>query len=124
MKVLLIIFCAGMVLFAGGCTVLLGSAGGIGDGGFVGAGLVAVTVLNLLVLLALAGFMQPLKPAFYILAAVDFLLAAAVLAVAFYGLSMSDAELVPWVVMAAVVIAGKGLLTLRYARASIKEPLP
>lgn len=89
MKIILAIFCALMVLFAGGCALIL-----IADGSYSsGSGSVALSVvpggvaaLNVLMLLGMFGKKEPQRWAFYVLAAVD-VLAALLLA----GLSFSVA---------------------------------
>ena len=76
MKVILAIFCALMVLFAGGCAVILMADGGYSSGG----GTVAmaalpggVAALNVLMLLGMFGKKEPQRWAFYVMAGVDLL---------------------------------------------------
>jgi hypothetical protein len=84
MKIILAIFCGLMVLFAGGCAVIL-----IADGSYSsGSGSVALAVvpgsvaaLNVLMLLGMFGKKEPQRWAFYVLAAADMLAALALAAV-------------------------------------------
>lgn len=76
MKVILAIFCALMVLFAGGCAVILMADGSYSSGG----GTVAmaalpggVAALNVLMLLGMFGKKEPQRWAFYVMAGVDLL---------------------------------------------------
>jgi hypothetical protein len=83
MKIILAIFCGLMVLFAGGCAVIL-----IADGSYSsGSGSVALAVvpgsvaaLNVLMLLGMFGKKEPQRWAFYLLAGVDVLAALALAA--------------------------------------------
>jgi hypothetical protein len=80
MKVILGIFCALVVLFAGGCALILLLDGGISGGaGSLPLALMpgGVAVLNVLVLLGLIGKSAPQRWAFYVLAGVDVLAALA-----------------------------------------------
>jgi hypothetical protein len=84
MKIILAIFCGLMVLFAGGCAVIL-----IADGSYSsGSGSVALAVvpgsvaaLNVLMLLGMFGKKEPQRWAFYVLAGADVLAALALAAV-------------------------------------------
>jgi hypothetical protein len=76
MKVILAIFCALMVLFAGGCALILMADGSYSSGG----GTVAmaalpggVAALNVLMLLGMFGRKEPQRWAFYVMAGVDIL---------------------------------------------------
>jgi hypothetical protein len=83
MKIILAIFCGLMVLFAGGCALIL-----IVDGGYSsGSGSVAlaavpgsVAALNVVMLLGMFGKQEPQRWAFYLLAGVDVLAALALAA--------------------------------------------
>ena len=76
MKVILAIFCALMVLFAGGCALILMADGSYSSGG----GTVAmaalpggVAALNVLMLLGMFSKKEPQRWAFYVMAGVDLL---------------------------------------------------
>jgi hypothetical protein len=83
MKIILAIFCGLMVLFAGGCAVIL-----IADGSYSsGSGSVALAVvpgsvaaLNVVMLLGMFGKKEPQRWAFYVLAGADVLAALALAA--------------------------------------------
>jgi hypothetical protein len=82
MKIILAILCVLVVLFAGGCALIL-----IADGSYSsGSGIVALSVvpgsiaaLNVVVLLGMFGRYEPQRWAFYLLAGVDVLAALALL---------------------------------------------
>jgi hypothetical protein len=83
MKIILAIFCGLMVLFAGGCAVIL-----IADGSYSsGSGSVALAVvpgsvaaLNVVMLLGMFGKKEPQRWVFYLLAGADVLAALALAA--------------------------------------------
>ena len=116
MKIILGIFCALVVLFAGGCAVIL-----LYDGGFNADSLplalipAAVAGLNVVVLAALLGQSPPRRWAFYTLAAVDFI-AAGVAAVAWASMAAQMADAVVLAVPVIGLLVLKGVLTLRVAR--------
>jgi len=95
MKIILAIFCGLMVLFAGGCAVIL-----IADGSYSsGSGSVALAVvpgsvaaLNVLMLLGMFGKKEPQRWAFYLLAGAD-VLAALALAVLWASLAPQMADI-------------------------------
>ena len=76
MKIILAIFCGLMVLFAGGCALILVSGSGY-NGMFQSLPMAVIpggiAALNVLVLLALFGARKPQGWAFYVLAVVDVL---------------------------------------------------
>lgn len=117
MKILLAILCAVMLLFGGGCAVTFLSFFGNDSGG---AGLLVlipltVFVLNLLILIALFGWSNPWRPAFYVLAVVDVIVAAvALLDVA--ALLTGAPEALPWALLTAAGFGLKGWLTWQYVR--------
>ena len=73
MKIILAIFCGLMVLFAGGCALMLVFSGVSGSSGAIPLALIpgSVAALNVLVLLAVFGKSEPQTWAFYVLAAAD-----------------------------------------------------
>jgi hypothetical protein len=83
MKIILAIFCGLMVLFAGGCALILIADGSYysSDSGSVALSVVpgSVAALNVVMLLGMFGKKEPQRWAFYLLAAVDVLAAAALL---------------------------------------------
>jgi hypothetical protein len=95
MKIILAIFCGLMVLFAGGCAVIL-----IADGSYSsGSGSVALAVvpgsvaaLNVVMLLGMFGKKEPQRWAFYLLAGAD-VLAALALAVLWASLAPQMADI-------------------------------
>lgn len=113
MKVLLGIFCGLMVLFAGGCALLL--AGSSGYGGmfqslplaFIPAG---VAALNVLVLIALFGMKQTHLWAFVVLAILDALVVLITL-VAWVSNGFGDSEINVLAALLAGAFAAKGVLT-------------
>lgn len=86
MKIILTIFCALVVVFAGGCALIL-----IADGSYSsGSGSVALSVvpgsiaaLNVLLILGMVGSKEPQRWAFYVLAGVDVLAALVLLLLSF-----------------------------------------
>jgi hypothetical protein len=115
LKTLLAILCVLLVLFSGGCSLLLGMSG-MG----LSVAPIAVLVLNSFILAALFGWADPWRPAFYILAAVDFLVAGAVvLGAIVLAASMPGGDEASLIAVAALLAGGfalKGLLTWRYVR--------
>jgi hypothetical protein len=118
MKITLAIFCGLMVLFAGGCAVILIADGSYSSGG----GSVALSVvpgsvaaLNVVMLLGMFGQKEPQRWAFYLLAGVD-VLAAVLLLV----LSISVAGQMGDIFVIAVPLMGllllKAWLTVRVVR--------
>lgn len=110
MKVLLAILCGLMALFGGGCALALSQM----EGALSFIPLV-VLVFNGLVLAAIFGWKNPWKPAFYVLAVVDALVALVVgLAVLSWG--TGDQFVFGWGAAIAAGFALKGLLTWRFVR--------
>jgi hypothetical protein len=115
MKIILAIFCALMVLFAGGCALILIADGSYSSGG----GSVALSVvpgsvaaLNVLMLMGMFGSKEPQRWAFYVLAGVDVLAALAMLALAFsVAGQMGDIFVLAIPVIALLLL--KAWLTLR-----------
>ena len=121
MKILLAILCVVMLLFGGGCAITVLSFFGNDSGGTGILAIIpfAVFVFNLLVLIALFGWSHPWRPAFYILAVVDIIIAAGTL-ISFTATSLSDPSGLPWVLPWTLLMAGgfglKGWLTWQYVR--------
>ena len=82
MKIILAILCALVVLFAGGCALILTADGSYSSGsGIVALSVVpgSIAALNVVVLLGMFGRNEPQRWAFYLLAGVDVLAALALL---------------------------------------------
>ena len=125
MKILLAILCAVMLLFGGGCAVTFLSFFGNDSGG---AGLLVlipltVFVLNLLILIALFGWSNPWRPAFYILAVIDIIVAVLAL-IDVAGLLMGAPGMAPWALLTAAGFGLKGWLTWAYVRGLPLSPTP
>jgi hypothetical protein len=115
MKVLLVALCVVTGLFGGGCALMAGSLGTPA----VPLTLIPGTVFlfNLLVIIAVVGWGNPWKPAFYTLAVVDYLIAAAVL-VSLLAASISGGaqDILAWAILMGGAFALKGWLTWNYIR--------
>lgn len=117
MKTILAILCALVVLFAGGCALMLVFSGFTGTSGAVLLALIpaGIAALNVLVLMALYGKGKPQPVAFYILAGLD--VVAAVLAGIFWSsisFQVSDIWTIAAPVMAVLLL--KAVLTVLFAR--------
>ena len=118
MKIILAIFCGLMVLFAGGCALIL-----IADGSYSsGSGSVALSVvpggvaaLNVLMLLGMFGKKEPQRWAFYTLAGVD-VLAAALLLVLSLSLAGQMGDIFVLTIPLIGVLLLKAWLTMRVVR--------
>ena len=110
MKIILALLCILMLLFGGGCALMTA-----GFGGNLGVVPIAIAVFNSLVLVAIFGWADPWKPAFYILAVVDALIAIGVIVAAF-SIGGSDPTLWNWATLIAGAFALKGALTWFYVR--------
>lgn len=113
MKSLLITFCIITGLFGGGCALVAGGAG-LGSNPLLFIP-VAVFIFNLLVVLAVAGWSDPWKPAFYALAVVDVIIALATVG-SFLNWGMNSAELAKPAMLLAGAFAVKGWLTWQFIR--------
>jgi hypothetical protein len=122
MKLILALMCGLVILFAGGCALVVfgfsASSGTPGTNSWVLLGTLpaAVALLNLFVVGGLYGWGLTWRPAFYILGVIDLLIAAVgllpLIAVGVNYNGMSNA-----LALVHVVLFGlKGILTLRYAR--------
>lgn len=108
MKVILTIFCALMLLFSGGCAVILLFDANAGQGASVALALIpgAIAFLNALILLALSGKSGTRPWAFYLLAGID-VVAAIVIAVMWASMASQMADI------AVVALPLIGLLLLK-----------
>jgi hypothetical protein len=115
MKIILGIFCALVVLFAGGCAVIVLIDGGFQGGtGSVPLALIpgAVALLNIIVLVGLLGKSPPQRWAFYVLAGVDVLAALAMGALwASVASQMADVAVIAIPVIAILLL--KAWLTVK-----------
>jgi len=119
MKILLTIFCVLMVLFGGGCAIVL--VGGAGIGNALSAAPFAllpggVAALNIAVLAALWGKARPAKWAFVTLVILDALVVLAIL-IAWGSFGLSEPALNWMAALTAAAFAAKGILTA----ATLKE---
>ena len=117
MKIILAILCALVVLFAGGCAVMLLYDGVTGTSGAIAVAIIpaAIAVLNALVLMAILGRGKAQRPAFYTLAVLDVI--GAGLAVTFWSaisFQVSDIWTIAAPVMAVLLV--KAVLTILVAR--------
>jgi len=110
MKVLLAIFCAMMLLFAGGCAISLG--GSVGPLSLLP---IAAVVLNGFVLAAIFGWSKAAPVVFYILVALDAILAVG-LSIALVSYGSSDPTIYPWGLLLIGAFVLKGVLTWLYVR--------
>ena len=111
MKVLLAILCVAMLLFGGGCVIALGFFN-VGAGGLTLIP-IAIFVINAIVLAALFGWSNPWRPAFYILAIADFIIAVGTI-IAYAAFSANDTSVLPWALAMMAGFGLKGFLTWRY----------
>ena len=116
MKTLLIIMCVLATLFMGGCAVLALAAGPLA---LLPAG---VAVLNLAILGVLFTWRFKWHPAFYVLGAIDFIIAAGVLALmgSFASANPNDPTIYASVVFAAL-FALKGAVSIAVGLKSQNE---
>jgi hypothetical protein len=120
MKLILALMCGLVILFSGGCALLLfGFAAGSSTPGantwaWLGLLPAAVAVLNLLIIIGLYGWGITWRPAFYILGIIDILIAAGSLLPTLtfnYG-GLPTAYSLTY----GAIFALKGVLTLKYAQ--------
>jgi hypothetical protein len=116
MKIILGIICGLVVLFAGGCAIVLVLAEAT-DSGAAALAVIpgGIAALNVLVLMALFGKSQPQRWAFYVLAGLDVL--AAIIMVIFW-LSIASQVNDIWTLAVPVigVLVLKAVLTVKVAR--------
>ena len=110
MKILLIILCAIMLLFSGGCFILLG-----GNVGALSLIPLAAAILNGFVLAAIFGWTKAPPVLFYILVVLDIIVAIS-LGVALVSYGASDPTIYPWGLLLIGGFALKGLLTWLYVK--------
>ena len=116
MKIILGIMCGLVVLFAGGCAVVL-LISQMTDSGAAVLALIpgAIAALNVLVLLALFGKNRPQRWAFYLLAGLD-VLAAILMAVFWSSISFQVNDIWTLAVPVIGVLLVKAVLTVLVAR--------
>lgn len=116
MKIILGIMCGLVVLFAGGCAVILVIAEAT-DSGAAALALIpgGVAALNVLVLLALFGKQRPQRWAFYVLAGLD-VVAAIVMAIFWSSISFQVSDIWTLAVPVIAVLLLKAALTVLVAR--------
>ncbi len=110
MKILLIILCAVMLLFSGGCVIVLG-----GNVGPLSLLPLAVAVLNGVVLAAVFGWMKASPVAFYSLVVLDAIVVGGV-GIALVGFGPAETGIVPLGLLLMAGFALKGLLTWFYVK--------
>ena len=116
MKIILGIICGLVVLFAGGCAVMLVVAQAT-DSGAAALALIpgGIAALNVLVLMALFGKSQPQRWAFYVLAGLD-VLAAVIMAIFWSSIVSQVSDIWTLAVPVIGVLLLKAVLTLLVAR--------
>ena len=121
MKIILGIICGLVVLFAGGCAVVLVMAQAT-DSGAAALALIpgGIAALNVLVLMALFGKSQPQRWAFHVLAGLD-VLAAIIMAIFWSSIASQVNDIWTLAVPVIGVLVLKAVLTVLVAR---KLPAP
>ena len=116
MKIILGIICGLVVLFAGGCAVMLVVAQAT-DSGAAALALIpgGIAALNVLVLMALFGKSQPQHWAFYVLAGLD-VLAAIIVAIFWSSIASQVNDIWTLAVPVIGVLVLKAVLTVLVAR--------
>lgn len=118
MKVILAIFCVLMVLFAGGCALLLVSGSGY-NGMFQSLPLAlipgGVAALNVLLLVTMFGTKQTHLWAFYVLAVLD-VLVVLILLVAWVSVGFKDSDMNTLGALLVAAFTVKAVLTVLTAR--------
>lgn len=107
MKVLLTVFCVLIILFAGGCGIIVSSLGS----GTPSLILLGAAALNLIIVITLWSATGPWRPAFWALGVIDLLLAVGLLVA--FGKDARD--LAPFLFLLCAAFGLKGALTLYYA---------
>lgn len=122
MRNILAIMCGLVVLFMGGCAVILlvpQSSSNISTGPLMLIP-IALVLLNLLVLGGLLGWNLRWQPAFYVLGVIDLLVAVgSIVALVTAGSDPILRSMSALFVIVAVVFAFKGIITFIYAKKSI-----
>ena len=116
MKIILGIICVLVVLFAGGCAVMLVVAQAT-DSGAAALALIpgGIAALNVLVLMALFGKSQPQRWAFHVLAGLD-VLAAIIMAIFWSSIASQVNDIWTLAVPVIGVLVLKAVLTVLVAR--------
>ena len=116
MKIILGIICGLVVLFAGGCAIMLVVAQAT-DSGAAALALIpgGIAALNVLVLMALFGKSQPQRWAFYVLAGLD-VLAAIIMAIFWSSIASQVNDIWTLAVPVIGVLVLKAVLTVLVAR--------
>jgi hypothetical protein len=116
MKIILGIICGLVVLFAGGCAIVLMLAE-LSDTGAAALALIpgGIAALNVLVLMALFGKSQPQRWAFHVLAGLD-VVAALVMAIFWSSISFQVSDIWTVAVPVIAVLLLKAVLTVLVAR--------
>ena len=118
MKLLLTLMCGLVVLFAGGCGLIL--VGGAGIGGLIQSGgfsllPLAVALLNALVIGALWGWLKVQRWAFLTLAIMDAIVVAITL-IFWLSVGFADRDANVLIGIPTLIVAIKGLMTYTYWR--------
>ena len=116
MKIILGIICGLVVLFAGGCAIMLVVAQAT-DSGAAALALIpgGIAALNVLVLMALFGKSQPQRWAFHVLAGLD-VLAAIIMAIFWSSIASQVNDIWTLAVPVIGVLVLKAVLTVLVAR--------
>lgn len=124
MKIILGIMCGLVVLFAGGCAVVL-LISQMTDSGAAVLALIpaAIAALNVMILMALFGRSRPQRWAFYLLAGLD-VLAAIVMAIFWSSISFQVSDIWTIAVPVIAVLAVKAVLTVLVAQKLPDEGSP
>jgi len=115
MKIILTIMCGAIILFGGGCVLVLASAGLGAGGGLLILLPLAIVVLNLVVLAALYGWADMPAWPLYLLACIDFVLAVGTGVTTLYLIQDSGGSSLLGFVPVAIA-ALKGYLTVQVAK--------
>ena len=115
MKTVLAILCALVVLFAGGCAVVMLFSGFMGGALALAIIPAAIAVLNVMVLMALYGKGRPQRQPFYILAVLD-LIGAFFAAMFWSSISFQVADIWTLAIPVMALLLVKAVLTILVAR--------
>ena len=118
MRIVLTIFCGLVLLFAGGCALVLVGSGGTGSVLSSGPAVLipgGIAVLNGLVIAALWGFAKPVKGVFLTLIILDAIVVA-ILLLLWSGIGLSNSNDIAFAALTTGTFALKGILTFLYWR--------
>ena len=115
MKIILAIMCGLVVLFAGGCAVVILFSGFTSGGALLAIVPGAIAALNVLVLMGLYGSSAPQPAAFYVLAVLD-VVAAAILAMGWTSFSFQVNDIWTLALPGMIALLVKAVLTVLLAR--------